>query len=71
MTINHASKQFAYSERLRFLAIDVLLAFARFLIAFEFMLYGARKFLHPINIYTRIAEQGLPGSLSISSSPGR
>jgi putative oxidoreductase len=63
MTTDHASKPFSYSERLRFRGIDALLAFARFLIAFEFMLYGSRKFLHPINIYTRIAEHGLPGEL--------
>ena len=63
MTTDQASKPFAYPERLLNGGIDALLALARFLIAFEFILYGSRKFLHPMNIYTRIAEHGLPGEL--------
>jgi hypothetical protein len=61
MTTDQASKPFIYSERLQIRGVGALLALARFLIAFEFMLYGSRKFLHPMNIYTRIAEHGLPG----------
>jgi putative oxidoreductase len=41
----------------------VVVAVARLCLAAEFMLFGSRKFLHPINIYTRIVEHGLPGEL--------
>jgi putative oxidoreductase len=60
---DRVSRPFAYSERLRIGGADALLAFARFLVASEFMLYGTRKYLNPMYIYTLIGEHGLPGEL--------
>jgi putative oxidoreductase len=43
--------------------VGPLMLAARLMLAFEFMLYGTRKYLHPENIYSLIETHGLPGEL--------